>query len=179
MHDVASELSAGRVLVKARFVAAAVAGLLFSFSATAADNFWALAADLEAAVPFSEAKIRAALGTGLDKEQQGQPPTVVYRTSGFLLKDRSQIEAATWAPGSGKTPSAITLTRPAVAARTDACLSRAEVSRNYGAPVRSWASMIGDVSYTNFEFAQPKAKVSVAFSDVTNCLRTLTITEAR
>ena len=156
---------------------AALLAVMFTCNAMAADNFWSLVADLEASIPFSQAKIEGALGTPLKKEQQEQPTAVVYRTGGFLLKDRSQIEQATWMPESGTTSSAITLTRPAVPARTDACLSRADVSRAFGAPVRSWSSKVGDLTYTNFEFAQPKARVSVAFSDVSDCLRTLTVAE--
>ena len=162
-----------------RVLVVAALGLFMSTRVLAADTFWSLVAGLEAAVPFTEAKVEDALGTGLSKEDRGNPPVVVYRTSGFWLKDRSRVDGAEWTPKSGKIPAAVTVTRPAVAARTEACISRADVSREFGAPVRSWNSKVDEIGYTHFEFAQPKVTVSVAFSDITDCLRTLTVAEVR
>lgn len=140
-------------------------------------EFWKLAGLMEVAVPFTEDKVEAVLGTGVSKTERGKPPVEVYHTSGFWLKDRSRIEEATWMPKSATSASALTVVRPVMGTRLDVCVTRAEVSRQYGAPTRSWKSNDGDATNTNFEFARPKTKISVAFSDATNCLRSLTVAE--
>jgi hypothetical protein len=140
-------------------------------------EFWRLAGLMEVAVPFTEDKVEAVLGTGVSKTERGNPPEVAYHTSGFWLKDRSRIEEATWMPKNATSASALTVVRPVMGSRLDVCVTRAEVSRQYGAPTRSWKSSDGDATNTNFEFTRPKTKISVAFSDVTNCLRSLTVAE--
>lgn len=140
-------------------------------------EFWRVAGLMEVAVPFTEDKVEAVLGTGVSKTEIGKPPVVAYHTSGFWLKDRSRIEEATWVPKNGTSASALTVVRPLKGSRLDVCVTRSEVSRQYGAPTRSWKSNEGDATNTNFEFARPKTKISVAFSDATNCLRSLTVTE--
>ncbi len=140
-------------------------------------EFWKLAGLMEVAVPFTEDKVEAVLGTGVSKTERGKPPVVAYHTSGFWLKDRSRIEEATWVPKNATSASALTVVRPVMGSRLDVCVTRAEVSRQYGAPTRSWKSNEGDATNTNFEFTRPKTKISVAFSDATNCLRSLTVAE--
>ena len=140
-------------------------------------EFWRLAGLMEVAVPFTEDKVEAVLGTGVSKTEIGKPPVAAYHTSGFWLKDRSRIEEATWVPKNGTSASALTVVRPVKGSRLDVCVTRSEVSRQYGAPTRSWKSNEGDATNTNFEFTRPKTKISVAFSDATNCLRSLTVAE--
>ncbi|MEQ1580733.1 MAG: hypothetical protein ABL964_09090 [Steroidobacteraceae bacterium] len=142
-------------------------------------EFWKLAGLMEVAVPFTEDKVEAVLGTGVSKTELGKPPVVVYQTSGFWLKDRSRIEEATWMPKNATSASALTVVRPLKGSRLDVCVTRSEVSRQYGAPTRSWKSNEGDATNTNFEFERPKTKISVAFSDATNCLRSLTVAELK
>lgn len=140
-------------------------------------EFWRLAGLMEVAVPFTEEKVEAVLGTGVSKTELGKPPVVAYHTSGFWLKDRSRIEEATWVPKNGTSASALTVVRPLMGSRLDLCVTRSEISRQYGAPTRSWKTNEGDATNSNYEFARPKAKISVAVSDATNCLRSLTVTE--
>lgn len=140
-------------------------------------EFWRLAGLMEASVPFTEDKVEAVLGTGVSKTERGKPPVVAYHTSGFWLKDRSRIEEATWVPKNGTSASALTVVRPLMGSRLDLCVTRAEVSRQYGAPTRSWKTNEGEATYSNYEFARPKTKISVAISDATNCLRSLTVAE--
>jgi hypothetical protein len=140
-------------------------------------EFWRLVGLMEAAVPFTEDKVEAVLGTGVSKTERGTPPVVAYHTSGFWLKDRSRIEEATWVPKNGTSASALTVVRPLAGSRLDLCVTRSEVSRQYGAPARSWKTNEGDATNSNYEFARPKTKISVAISDATNCLRSLTVAE--
>ncbi len=140
-------------------------------------EFWRLAGLMEVAVPFTEDKVEAVLGTGVSKTERGKPPVVAYHSSGFWLKDRSRIEEATWVPKNGTSASALTVVRPLAGSRLDVCVTRAEVSRQYGAPVRSWKTNDGEATNSNYEFARPKTKISVAISDATNCLRSLTVAE--
>ena len=140
-------------------------------------EFWKLAGLMEVAVPFTEDKVEALLGTGVSKTERGKPPVVVYQTSGFWLKDRSRIEEATWMPKNATAASALTVVRPVTGSRLDVCVTPSEVSRQYGAPTKSWKSNDGDATNTNYEFARPKTKISVSFSAATNCLRSLTVAE--
>lgn len=140
-------------------------------------EFWRLASLMEASVPFTEDKVEAVLGTGVSKTERGKPPVVAYHTSGFWLKDRSRIEEATWVPKNGTSASALTVVRPLMGSRLDLCVTRSEVSRQYGAPTRSWKTTEGEATNSNYEFARPKTKISVAISDATNCLRSLTVAE--
>jgi len=140
-------------------------------------EFWKLAGLMELAVPFTEDKVESVLGTGVSKTERGKPPVVAYHTSGFWLKDRSRIEEATWVPKNATSASALTVVRPIMGSRLDVCVTRSEVSRQYGAPTRSWKSNEGDATNTNYEFMRPKTKISVGFSDATNCLRSLTVAE--
>ena len=140
-------------------------------------EFWKLAGLMEVAVPFTEDKVEALLGTGVSKTERGKPPVVVYQTSGFWLKDRSRIEEATWMPKNATAASALTVVRPVTGSRLDVCVTPSEVSRQYGAPTKSWKSNDGDATNTNYEFARPKTKISVGFSAATNCLRSLTVAE--
>ena len=139
--------------------------------------FWTLAGLMEVNVPFTEDKVEALLGTGVSKTEVGKPPVVAYRSSGFWLADRSRIEEATWIPKNGKSAASLTVVRPVTGSRLDVCVTRSEVSRQFGAPARSWKSNDGDATNTNFEFARPKTKISVAFNDTTNCLRSFTVSE--
>ena len=140
-------------------------------------EFWRLAGLMEVAVPFTEDKVEAVLGTGVSKAETGKPPVAVYHTSGFWLKDRSRIEEATWTPRNASGPASLNVVRPLKGSRLDVCVTRSEVSRQYGAPARSWKTNESGAAYSHYEFERPKSKVSVSFSDETNCLRSLTVAE--
>jgi len=140
-------------------------------------EFWRLAGLMEAAVPFTEDKVEAVLGTGVSKAESGKPPVTVYHTAGFWLRDRSRIEEATWTPKNASGPASLNVVRPLKGSRLDVCVTRSDVSRQYGAPSRSWKTNDGGAAYTHYEFERPKAKISVSFSDETSCLRSLTVAE--
>jgi hypothetical protein len=172
---------ARRAVSATQWLFAVVAGVLIASAAQAQEpttqEFWRLAGLMEAAVPFTEEKVEAVLGTGVSKADSGKPPVTTYHTSGFWLKDRSRIEEATWTPKNAAGPSSLVVVRPLKGSRFDVCVTRSEVSRQYGAPSRSWKTTEGEATYTHYEFMRPKAKVGVSFSDTTNCLRSLTVSE--
>lgn len=160
---------------KKPFFAAIAINVLVASAANAAASLGELVAQLESAVPLTSIRIERALGIAMEKiESNG---VVSYRAAAMKLEDGSTIEGLVWTPKAAKKPSEATLTFPAVAARSAGCVSRADVSREFGAPMRNWTSKTGEVSYSHFEFARPKNKVNVAFNDVTNCLATLSIVE--
>jgi hypothetical protein len=159
------------------FLAVLASNVLMVTAAHAAASLGELVAQLESAVPFTSIKIERALSIGMQKSESNG--AVTYRGAAMKLEDGSTIEGLVWTPKAGKKPSEAILTLPAVAARATGCVSRADVSREFGAPTRNWTSKTGEISYSHFEFARPKNKVNVAFSDVTNCLATLSIEELR
>ena len=159
------------------FLAALVVNVCVAAAANAAASLGELVAQLESAVPFTSIKIERALGIGMEKiESNGG---ISYRGAAMKLDDGSSIAGLLLTPKAGKKPAEATLTLPAVPARSAGCVSRADVSREFGAPTRNWTAKTGEISYSHFEFARPKNKVNVAFNDVTNCLATLSIEELR
>lgn len=166
-----------RVPLKKPFLAAIAINIFAVSVASAAASLGELVARLESAIPFTSIKIERALGIGMEKiESNG---VVSYRGAAMKLDDGSTIEGLVWTQKAGSKPSAATLTFPAVPARSAGCVSRADVSREFGAPTRNWTAKTGEISYSHFEFARPNNKVNVAFNDVTNCLATLSIEELR
>ncbi len=154
-------------------------GLLVSAGAQAATTVWEVVAELEAALPLNESKIARTLGIALQKFEPGGANAFVYRSGSLKLESGITIESLTWTPRRGDQPASVALKMPPATARSETCLGRAEVSREYGAPLRNWTSQEGDVSLAHFEFGRPRGRVSVAFSDATNCLTLLTLAEAR
>lgn len=169
--------SMSRNPLQKHFLAFLAGNLLMVTAANAAASLGELVAQLESVVPFTSIKIERALSIGMQKS--ANDGAVSYRAAALKLDDGSTIESLVWTPKAGKKPSEAILTLPAVAARATGCVSRADVSREFGAPTRNWSSKAGEISYSHFEFARPRNKVNVAFSDVTNCLATLSIEELR
>lgn len=154
-----------------------VLAALLPFPSGAATTVWEVVAQLEAAQPLDEGKIARALGLPLQRVDQGG--VAVFRSGPVKVDDGNVIESLTFSPKRGNQPATVAFKMPPGTAPGTNCLGRSDVSREYGAPVRNWTSQEGGVAYSHFEFARPRNKVSVAFSDVTNCLDILTVQEGR
>ena len=110
-----------RVQLKKPLLAAIAINVFAVSVASAAASLGELVAQLESAVPFTSIKIERALGIGMEKiESNGG---VSYRGAAMKLDDGSTIEGLVWTPKAGKSPSAATLTLPAMK-RPSTCLSR-------------------------------------------------------
>lgn len=169
-------------MIRYRFAAAvSVATLLLStFAAWAGqptgNSISQVIASVEDAAPFSEERLNAALGTRLQRTRADG--TTVYRTGTMRFPDRQVIDEVVWLPRSGNTKGTVTIRLPAQPARGPFCIGRGDVSALYGAPIRSWNTTDGNASYTHFEFRRDKGTVSTGFSDESNCLSIIVVTEA-
>lgn len=161
-----------------RFLAGVLAlAALLPVPSQAATTVWEVVATLEAAQPLDEGKIARALGLPLQRVDHGG--VALYRSGPIKVDDGKNIESLTYSPKRGDQAVTVAFKLPPGTAPGVNCLGRSDVSREYGAPVRNWTSQEGGIAYSHFEFSRPRAKVSVAFSDTTNCLMVLTLTEGR
>lgn len=151
--------------------ATAILASIVSVPAQAATSVWELVYLIEAASPWNEGKLARMLLIPLQQADGGS-----FRSGSFKMDDGKVVESVTFTPKRGNEPASVAVRMPPAAARTDNCLGRGDVSRQYGAPVRNWTSGEGATALSHFEFARPnRGKINVAFSDATNCLTVLTV----
>jgi len=156
--------------------ASVLLGLGAAMPAQAATSVWELVYQTEAAMPWDEGKLARSLGIAL--QRVGQGGDAAFRSGSVKVDDGKLVESVTFTPKRGAQPASVAVRMPAALARSENCLGRGDVSRQYGAPVRNWATQEGEATFSHFEFARPgRGKISVAFSDLTNCLTVLTVEE--
>lgn len=168
-------------MTEKRFLASSIAyafvlALGVVVPAQAATSVWELVYQIEAAAPWNEAKLARSLAIPLQRFDQGG--AVTFRSGTVKVDDGKTIESVVFTPKRGNQAATVAVRMPPAPARTENCVGRGDVSREYGAPVRNWTTQEDGVSLSHFEFARPnRTRISVAFSDVTNCLTVLTVEE--
>lgn len=140
--------------------------------AQAATSVWELVYQVEAAVPWNEGKLARSLAIPLQRAGES------FRSGPVKVEDGKTVESVTFTPKRGNRAATVELRMPPAPSRTENCLGRGDVSREYGAPARNWTSQEGQAALSHFEFARPNnGRIRVAFSDATNCLTVLTVEE--